>query len=304
LTGAAASALGPWLVIGGSGLFGHGLCRYLVNRGGEVTATANKHTIDVPGIRQIAWSPDTNELLHEFIGRHRPRTVVYAAGITSVDFCQSNEQLADMLHAQAPATLASRMVPFGCRFIYISTDHLWDGTRSMVGEDQPVSPVNAYARSKAKGEQMVQAADPNVLILRTNFFGPGRPWRLSLSDWYLERLNSGEKFFAFSDAYFTPIALPLLYEIIVDVASIGLDGIYHACGSERLSKYEFAVRLARWRRLPQDGIRPGHITDAGLTAPRPADMSLSTQKLSNALGRDMPTITNSFTAIFGQSAGT
>jgi dTDP-4-dehydrorhamnose reductase len=172
----------------------------------------------------------------------------------------------------------------------------------MVEENQPVRPVNAYARSKAKGERMVQAADPNALILRTNFFGRGRPWRLSLSDWYLERLHSGEKFFAFSDAHFTPIALPLLYEVVVDAASAGLDGIYHACGSERLSKYEFAVRLARWLGLPQDGIRPGNIADAGLTAPRPADMSLSTQKLSNALSRHLPTIANSLTAAFGRPA--
>jgi dTDP-4-dehydrorhamnose reductase len=257
--------------------------------------------VDVPGTVSVPWAPGEEELLKDAFAETNPKIVVYAAGLTNVDLCESHEQLANALHADAPATLAKWMTSRGARFVYISTDHLWNGTRSMTVEDEPPQPINAYARSKARGERLIRAVDASALILRTNFFGVGRPWRLSFSDWLLERLKTGQTIHAFSDSYFTPIALSLLYGIIVDAIDARLSGVYNACGSERLSKYEFAVRLAQWRGLAPDQIRRGLIAEAGLRAPRPADMSLSTLKLSKALGRRQPSVACSFSATFGPS---
>jgi dTDP-4-dehydrorhamnose reductase len=288
----------PWLIIGASGLLGHGLCRFLVKRGARVVATVHRHDVGVPGVEQVPCElPEIEAVLTKW----RPRTVVYAAGITSVDQCESDESHADRMHAEIPANIARLLKALGGRLIYISTDHLWSGTRSMVDEQEPLEPMNAYARSKARGERLIAAANPSTLILRTNFFGEGRPWRQSLSDWMLGHLRSGTPFNAFSDAYFTPIALSRLHDIIVSCIAMELSGIYHACGVERLSKYDFAIRLAHWHGLPTTGIQPGFLRNAGLIAPRPADMSLSTNKLSLALGKTMPSIEESFASEFLRS---
>jgi dTDP-4-dehydrorhamnose reductase len=118
----------------------------------------------------------------------------------------------------------------------------------------------------------------------------------------VKELSERRPFPAFADAYFTPLAVPLLCHLISQSVAAGLTGTYHACGAERLSKYEFAIRLARWVGLAEDFIRRGSLREAGLLAPRPADMSLSTEKLSRALGRPMPAIDESFGAVFGASA--
>jgi dTDP-4-dehydrorhamnose reductase len=270
--------------------------------GASVIATVHEHAIEVDGAREVTWSPEKDDTVRQVVAELRPRVAVYAAGLTGVDQCETNESLADRLHADVPAALAAWLAQARCRFVYVSTDHLWDGTKSMVAEDEPVHPVNAYARSKAKGEQAVTRAEPSALILRTNFFGGGRPWRDSLSDWMLKQLSAKMPFNAFTDAYFTPIAVPLLAEIIAEAVGAGLAGLYHACGSERLSKYDFAVRLARWHGLSEAEIRPGLLAEAGLVAPRPADMSLATQKISRALKRAMPTLDESFAGEFGPAA--
>jgi dTDP-4-dehydrorhamnose reductase len=288
-----------WLIIGGSGLLGHGMCQHLVAAGADVIATASAHSIDVAGVNQMHWTFDGRVPPQALLDACKPNILLYTAGLTGVDQCEADEKRAYLLHAEAPAALAAAAAQIGCRFIYISTDHLWDGTRSMVAEDEPLWPINAYARTKAAGEHKVQTANPAALILRTNFFGAGRPWRQSLSDWLLHRLRAGVDFKAFTDAFFTPIALPLLFEVIEQSIEAGLKGIYHACGRQRLSKYDFAIRLARWFELPEDGIGAGRIIDAGLIAPRPADMSLSTEKITRALGRVMPDVDQSFAAAFG-----
>ena len=280
-------------------MLGHGLCQHLRASGADVVATVHEHSLDVPGVKETRWSIGSGDTPGSLLARHDPTIIIYAAGLTRVDECETNEALADLLHAEAPAALAAAAASARRRFVYISTDHLWSGREPFAKEDQPVEPLNAYARSKAKGEVRVTQAAPSSLILRTNFFGAGRPWRLSLSDWMVRELSERRPFPAFSDAYFTPLAVPLLCGLICQSVSAGLTGTYHACGAERLSKYEFAIRLARWVGLAEDVIRRGSLTEAGLLAPRPADMSLSTEKLSRALGRPMPGIDESLRAVFG-----
>ena len=294
------SSSGTWLVVGASGILGHGLCRYLSARGADVAATVHEHPVGIPGVREVRCSLEEDSSFRQVMTEQRPNIVVYAAGLTDVDKCESNEPLADRLHAEIPAGMAAVLAAEGeGRFVYISSDHLWDGTRGMMREDDPVSPINAYARSKAKGERLVADASKTALILRTNFFGQGRPWRLSLSDWMLKQLSSDKPFNAFSDAYFTPIAVPILFSLIENCLTQGLSGIFHAGGADRLSKYDFAMRLAEWGGYSQSLIRAGLVSDAGLVASRPADMSLSTQKLSTALGRSAPGLDDSLHAIFG-----
>jgi dTDP-4-dehydrorhamnose reductase len=67
-----------------------------------------------------------------------------------------------------------------------------------------------------------------------------------------------------------------------------LSGIYHVVGAEKVSKYEFARRLATTFGLNPAQVAPSKIADAQLRARRPRDTSLNTEKISRALGRPMP----------------
>lgn len=290
-----------WLIVGGSGMLGHALCRTLSAEGFETWATAKGNSVE----------PDANVLevdlsgpfdVDKLIQRASPDVIVYAAGLTDVDKCEANEALAYRLHATAACEFA-KAAPVQTKFVYISTDHLWDGTMENVSEDEPAKPLNAYARTKAIGERLVGGVDPDALILRTNFFGTGLKWRKSLSDWMFERLSSGQQLNAFVDAFFTPIAMPLLSSAIVSATEKGFAGIYHCCGSERISKFEFAQRLAKHCGLDGSLIVPSRLSEASLKAARPLDMSLSTDKLARALGHPLPRLDESLRAISFPASG-
>lgn len=289
---------GRWLIVGGSGMLGHAICEDLVGRGKAVFATAHGHGIDdLPQVSSRRLNLATRFDAQRLIGETGADVVVYAAGLTNVDQCESDEDLALRLHAGAAAELAAVCAEKRVQFVYVSTDHLWDGKTPMKSERDPVAPINAYGRTKAAGEIATLEADPAALVLRTNFFGFGRPWRPSLSDWMLQRLQSGAPLKAFTDAFFTPISMPLLARSIVEAVDHQLRGIYHCCGSERISKYDFALALASYYRLSPHLITAGSLGDAGLSAPRPADMSLSTVKITKALGREQPTLLESLDAL-------
>lgn len=287
-----------WLIIGGSGMLGQALSQYLIDAENMVWATSKAHPVEVNGVSTIGldlaeyFEPET------VLDDVAPDVVAYVAGLTDVDKCEANEALAERLHATAArqfaVTTAGR-----CKFIYISTDHLWDGTKANVSEDEPLRPLNAYARTKAMGEALSLDANPNALVLRTNFFGDGLKWRKSISDWMLERIRAGDTINAFVDAFFTPIAMPLLSSSISAAATANLHGIFHCCGSERLSKFEFAHRLAKHFGYEDANIVPALLAEAELRAPRPLDMSLCTDKLKLALSEPQPNLSRSFETTWG-----
>jgi dTDP-4-dehydrorhamnose reductase len=70
----------------------------------------------------------------------------------------------------------------------------------------------------------------------------------------------------------------------------GMSGIYHVAGSEKISKFEFARRLATRFGFPRGRVVPAAMKRAGLRASRPRDTSLQTQKVTAALGCALPDV--------------
>lgn len=293
---------GPWLITGASGLFGHAMVETLVRRGYSVVALRGIHPVNVPNVREFGLDITDERATREIIAASGAKVIVHAAGLTNVDECERNPKAAQRSHVEGTRNVVAAATDAGARLVYISTDHLWDGTQSFVTEETPPYPINEYARTKLEGERIALQAPMPTLSIRTNFFGNGRPWRKSFSDWILECLASGSALNMFTDAYFTPIALHHLTELLVDLVSRGETGILHVAGSERLSKYDFAVALAKAAGYPQSNIKRASVATYGLAAPRPRDMSLDTSRVARILGRSMPTTAEGIDALFEASS--
>lgn len=222
-----------WLVTGASGLLGRQLCAYLHSQGANVTAIRNSHSVDLTGVTELQVDLLSLPDVAGVIASCRPDVVVHTAGLTNVDECERNYPLAKQLHIDVARLCAKEMAVAGGKFVLISTDHLWDGSRPLVDENEPVQPQNIYGETKAKGELAALEENPEALVVRTNFFGPGRPWRLSFSDWLIRAFMAGETVTAFDDVYFTPIALGHLCPFVQDSVQLDLSGILHLCGGER-----------------------------------------------------------------------
>ena len=290
-----------WLVTGASGLLGSVVVSRLLERGARVCAHQHKHALPFDGSCKIVKGDLTDlEWARELVIEEAPDVIVHCAGLISVDGCEANADLAERIHVDASQSLAEASRQAGARFVHISTDHLWRGNKAMVGEDEPVDPINVYGRTKALAEQRVLEANADALIVRTNFFCHGLPWRASLSDWAEQQLRSGVKFSAFTDAYFTPIEANLLCQLLFDLVAEQARGTLHVAGRERLSKYDFVLQLANRLSLDASGVEAGKIAEAHLVAPRPRDMSLSTEKTSALLGRPMPSLNDSFDVLLEQ----
>lgn len=278
------------LITGASGLLGHYLSNFFQTSRYQIFALKGKHSVNVSGVKEIEIDLLDFYKVTDLLKKIHPDYIIHCAGLTNVDQCERNVVLAEKIHIDLSFLVAKVAGQINSKIIHISTDHLWDGSVPMVIEDTPVCPLNVYGRTKAEAEKAVISVNSKALILRTNFFGPGLEWRQSLSDWIITSLNRNEKIKAFSDVFFTPISMFHLSNLMLRLITEEAKGIYHVVGSERISKYDFAVSISKILNKPADLIQAISIKDIQLFAPRPLDMSLSTKKVSKFLNEEMPTI--------------
>lgn len=226
-----------------------------------------------------------------------PDVILNCSGLTSVEQCESYKELANLLHVQFPVILAKFTTEKSITNIHISTDHLWDGLKQFYSEEDPVNPINIYGETKANGEKEVLKSNPLSLIIRTNFFGSGSTWRRSFSDWVISKLNQKQEFFGFEDVFFTPISVGYLLKFMNDLIEKEYFGVIHVAGSERISKYEFIIKLANHLNLNHFHCKKAMYSEFQQSLKRPLDMSLNTNRLNEALKKDIPDVSASIRSI-------
>jgi len=224
----------------------------------------------------------------------QPDWVIHCAALADVDACEADAQLAHRMNAEVPGMLAtacanrSHVGKGGARLVAISTDAVFDGVKGNYTEDDPPNPLSVYARTKLAGERAVLQANPDAIVARVNLFGWSLSGRRSLAELFVHNLSAGREMMGFTDVCFCPLLVNEIGSILFAMLERGLSGLYHVFAGEATSKYDFGVALAQQFGLEAGLILPTSVVESGLKATRAPNLSMSTHKVSTALGRAMP----------------
>jgi len=290
---------GRVLITGGSGLLALNWACAMRDKWDVVLGT-HAHKVSLAGVASQPLDLENTGRLTRQFEELAPDIVVHTAGLTNVDRCEDDPALARHVNAELARNVAEAAASRNVRLVHVSTDHLFAGTRSDYCEGDTPEPLNEYARSKLLAEAWVKEAHPRPLIIRTNFFGWGHAGRQSFSDWIVYSLRAGREITMFDDVHFTPILADALATAAHRLVDLSASGTFNVAGDERVSKYEFALRLARAFGLPAELIRPGKLRDAGLAARRPADMSLDNARVRAMLGAGLGRLDDFFLSLLRQ----
>ena len=218
------------------------------------------------------------------LNKLEPDVVIHTASETNVDKCEIEKEHAWKINAEGTRNLAEACQNVNAKLVYVSTDYVFDGEKGMYTEEDKPNPVNYYGVTKLEGEKQVIEQCKNYAILRTSVLFGWHPWKQNFATWIINKLKQQQEIMVVEDHYNTPTLADNLAEMAVEIAKNDLQGIYHASGSERISRYEFGKRIARTFNLDPDLIRPVKMSQlTAWIAKRPRDSSLNTDKIQKQL---------------------
>jgi len=173
-----------------------------------------------------------------------PDIVINATAYTAVDKAEEEHQAADRINHLAVANISNICNQLDCWFIHISTDYVFDGNSEVpYKEDNPTNPQGVYGGSKLKGEAAIEASGCKYLIIRT-------AWVYSEygNNFLKTMLRLGadrDELSIVGDQIGCPTYAQDIAKSIVSILSCldlkdSSSGIYHYCGDEPCSWYDFA----------------------------------------------------------------
>ncbi|MBT3187399.1 MAG: SDR family oxidoreductase [Anaerolineae bacterium] len=241
------------------------------------------------------------DALPKLLSESKPDAVIHCAANALVDACELHPDSASTLNAVLPGRLAKLCAEREIQFLHISTDAVFDGTKEGIynEKDEP-NPLGVYAQTKLDGEIAVLEANPNAAIARVNFFGWSLSGTRSLAEFFVNNLGAAQHVNGFDDVYFCPMFVGDLADTLVGMLSKSLSGMYHVVGSRAITKYEFGQSIARQFGFDASLINPISVSDAGLKAKRSTNLRLSVNKLSTALGREIPNFSTGLAKFYTQ----
>jgi dTDP-4-dehydrorhamnose reductase len=274
------------LVTGASGLLGWNLC-HSPDRGWEVYGTYSTHRVSIPGVNLLKvdlTDPGAVEALFEEI---RPDAVVHTAAVSDADYCQSHGAECSRINVDAAVHLASLCRHRSVPCIFTSSDLVFNGLDAPYREQDPPSPVSTYGEQKVMAETGILEAYPEALVCRMPLmFGLPGPGSKSFLLPMLGAMRAGRTLRLFVDEYRTPLSAGAAAQgLLLVLGRAG--GILHLGGPERISRFDFAGRVAEIFDLNNACLIPCRQKDVVMSAPRPPDVSLESSK-AYAMGFSPP----------------
>lgn len=187
---------------------------------------------------------------------------LHLAAYTNVDGAEKEKETAHKVNVEGTKNVFDAVTEKGKKFIYISTDFVFDGIKPPYDEDSQPNPLSYYAQTKYQGEQIVnplrQPTDGGrAMIVRLSY-----PYRAKfepkkdLVRGIISLLESKKELRMVTDSSITPTFID---DIVFGLKYCLLNfspGIIHLVGANSMSPYEAGKQIAKSFNLDESLILP------------------------------------------------
>lgn len=232
-------------IAGASGLVGGNCMRHFSEQGWEVAGSYFSFPVDgmkfyntlepdhPDNFDVVSWSPDV---------------IVHCGALTHVDYCESHEEESYQKTVQSTRNLLELAKQCRARFVYISTDYVFDGEKGPYQETDPVAPLSIYGRHKLEAEQLALDTLGDTLVLRvTNVYGEeirGKNFVARIIDQCIKGQPLTLKLPY--DQYATPANAYDIARAMFLLLRDGKSGVYHIASTDFMNRVELALRVLQY----------------------------------------------------------
>lgn len=224
--------------------------------------------------------------------------MINAAAYTAVNKAEEEQDITYAINRDGTANLAAVSKEKNIPLLHISTDYVFDGTKSEAySENDAVSPLGIYGISKWQGEETIRQTLPEHIILRVAwvFGAQGNNFVKTM----LRLAKDRDELSVVEDQFGRPSPAKDIAKTLIILAEQYQKektlewGTYHYCGDEKVSWCGFAKEIfkqAKEKGLIEKDIKVNAISTAEYQDPtiRPANSILDCEKIKNTFGIEMP----------------
>lgn len=231
------------LLLGADGMLGRAWRALMENRSearGDRLIATNRQTCDISDAGSIRAAFDSCAASPPKSG---PTLVINCAAYSDVDGAESNEAQADQINGPAVGELARCCAEAGALLVHYSTDYVFNGrATSPYPIDTPRDPINAYGRTKAHGESLLEASSCRFLLVRTSWLYAswGKNFVITIANLARQR----PELRVVDDQQGRPTSVEHLARTTLALVEQGAKGIRHVTDGGECTWYEFARRIA------------------------------------------------------------
>jgi dTDP-4-dehydrorhamnose reductase len=247
----------------------------------------------------ITSKKDAKKIVHSV----EPDVIVNCAAMTNVDACETERELAWKINTEGVEHLIEAARKNNARIVHISTDYIFDGKSGPYDETARPEPLSYYGKTKLASENALLLSGLEYFIARTMvLYGTGTNVKSNFALWLIENLEKNLPVKVVDDQFGNPTLVDDLAQGILNAIELGKTGIYHFAGRDIVSRYEFALRLARVFGFEPRLVIPIKTSQLHQPATRPMISGLITLKAEVELGYRPSTVEQGLVVLKSQLA--
>lgn len=276
------------LVFGGSGFIGGNLTKVAQSNRWSVyiTSSKNKPQIDIPWIKNdITKKDDVKEVMEKV----NPDVVVNLAAIADIDKADREKELAWRINVEGAKYVAEQCSNRNIKYIFFSSDAVFDGKREVYYEEDVKNPINYYGKTKSEAEKIVLTVCPDSVIVRVStVIGFNLTGGTSFLDRLRKNLKEEKSVLCPTYQLRTPIDVLTLSECVLELGGSKLSGIFHIGSTNSISRYKLtkkAAEIMNFNSIEIDNLVKKQLVDEnkGIVIPRHRNGVINVSKAQRLL---------------------
>jgi dTDP-4-dehydrorhamnose reductase len=244
------------LITGSEGQLGKELQSVLIHKFNVLSTSRNpsKINIKLQKIRKMDITDRDNVL--EVINKFKPNIIINCAAYSDVDGNERNHELSHQVNVEGLNNLL-QLSSNNTHVIQISSDYVFDGNNGPYCEHDYTFPINYYGKSKLEAENILRGSRHTWTILRPNvIYGEDLSSKTNFLAWVYKSLIKNNKISVVTDQISNPSYIKDVTKSILQCILMSYEGLLHVGSDNFISRYEFAIEIAKTFDLDQSLIEP------------------------------------------------
>ena len=266
-----------FVIVGANGPIGSSCSRVLKSLGQKVLEISH-----APMLGQIGYDflTDVPEKLN--LDKRTDYVLILCSGYSNMTQCRSNPKISHQFNVAATQAILEYARVFQVLPVFLSSDHVFDGTKSGYHETDLPNPLNLYGEQKLIVEEFIKARFENYLIFRSSkILGYTKQiWTIQ----QLQELRASREISCFTDRFYAPLFVDDIPKFIMAAIERKLFGAFHLAQDEVMTPYEMMSEIARQTNLISSLVIPDLMKNRKFLESYPADTYLINDKAKRHCG--------------------